>query len=386
MLGSFIPQTAKGLHDSEGFEGRQPMDVVHIINNLPVGGAEQFLVQLVRAQQSQGMRPRVLSLCEPNPLAHELAVPFECMGRRRLNDPRVIGDLVRALRRHPVDVVHTHLFYADTFGRIAARWNGNPVLSTVHSTEAGDLSRRRRLGMKLTVPLAKRVVAVSSAVQVAVCQTFRLPKSVVPIIPNGLDLSEYEQVVGLQRSELAVPPEALLVGCVGRIVASKGYDSLLQSVAQLPDIHLLMVGEGPEQQELRRLAQELGISDRTTWLGLRRDVPAILAALDVFAMPSHWEGHSIALLEAMAAGCALLVSDVPELTETTQDAGVRIVPGNVGSIVAGLQELHQADRRRQSAARAREQVQRFSIERSAQAYGTLYNEVLGVVSGRSEDA
>ena len=177
------------------------MDVVHIINNLPVGGAEQFLVQLVRAQQSQGLRPRVLSLCDPNPLARELNVPFECMGRRRLNDPRVIGDLIGALRRHPVDIVHTHLFYADTFGRIAARWNGNPVLSTVHSTEAGQLSRRRRLAMKLTVPLVKRVVAVSSAVQTAVCQTFGIPKTVVPVIPNGVDLSEYEHVARLPRSE-----------------------------------------------------------------------------------------------------------------------------------------------------------------------------------------
>ena len=361
------------------------MDVVHIINNLPVGGAEQFLVQLVRAQQSQGVRPRVLSLCEPNPLARELKVPFECMGRRRLNDPRVIGDLIGALRRHPVDIVHTHLFYADTFGRIAARWNGNPVLSTVHSTEAGKLSRRRRLAMKLTVPLVKRVVAVSSAVQTAVCQNFGIPKTVVPVIPNGVDLSEYEHVERLPRSEWGVPQGALLVGCVGRIVASKGYDSLLRSVAQLPDIHLLMVGEGPDQQELQRLARELGITDRTTWLGLRRDVAAILAALDVFAMPSHWEGHSIALLEAMAAGCALLVSDLPELTETTKDAAVRITPGDVGSITAGLQELHQADRRHQSATRAREQVQRFTIERSAQAYGTLYNEVLGVESGRSEN-
>ena len=147
-----------------------------------------------------------------------------------------------------------------------------------------------------------------------------------------------------------------------------------------------MVGEGPDQQSLQAMARELGVFERTTWLGLRRDVPAILAALDVFAMPSHWEGHSIALLEAMAAGCALLVSDLPEITETTQGAAIRVTPGNADSISRGLQELLEDACRRQSGARARKEVQRFSIDRSAQAYQTLYNEVLGSARSQSENA
>jgi len=240
--------------------------------------------------------------------------------------------------------------------------------------------------MKLTLPLVKRIVAVSAAVQTSVCERFGISQDTVPIIPNGVDLSEYEHLQGLQRHELGVPRQALLVGCVGRIVASKGYDTLLRAVAQLPDIHLLMVGEGPEREPLQRLAQELQIADRTTWLGLRRDVPVILAALDVFAMPSHWEGHSIALLEAMAAGCALLVSDLPELTQTTENAAVTVTPGDVTSIVAGLQKLHQKDYRRQSATLARKQAQQFTIERSAQAYGKIYNELIEAERRRSEDA
>lgn len=362
------------------------MDVVHIINNLPVGGAEQFLVQLVGAQQNLGMRPRVLSLAEPNPLAAELPVPFHCMGRRRLNDPRVIRDLLRELRSQPVDIVHTHLFYADTYGRIAARWRGTPCISTEHSTEAGSLSWRRRLGMKLAVAWTKRIVAVSGAVQQAVCARLSLSPCRVPVIPNGLDLSAYENLPALPRASFGVPEEVLLVGCVGRIVSSKGYDALLQALTrpELAKVHVLLVGDGPDQQSLQAMARDLGVFDRTTWLGLRRDVPAILAALDVFAMPSHWEGHSIALLEAMAAGCALLVSDLPEITETTQDAAIRVTPGSADSIARGLQALLDPERRRRSAESARKQVQRFSIERSARAYQTLYNEVLG--STRPENA
>jgi len=357
------------------------MHVVHCINNLPVGGAEQFLVELVRQQQRLGLHVRVLSLIPPNPLATELEVPFECLGRRRLNDPRVIRDLVRTLRSGPVDLLHTHLFYADTFGRIAARWCGIPCISTEHSTEAGTLSRRRQWGMRVTVPWARRVVAVSPAVQAAVCKRLRLPTDRVPIIPNGLDLSRFQNVTALQRAALSVPADAFLVGCVGRLVASKGLDALLQALTRpsMQDVHLLLVGEGPERPTLERQAAGIGVTARIHWLGLRRDVPEILAALDVFAMPSHWEGHSIALLEAMASGCALVVSNVPELTGTTGDAAVAVAPGNADSIAAGIRALREDDRRQRAGAAARQQAQRFSIESAARSYQRLYNEVAGSI-------
>ena len=360
------------------------MDVVHIINNLPVGGAEQFLVQLVRAQQGFGLRPRVVALSHPNPLAEELTAPFTSLQRRRLNDPRVIRDLVKNLREQHVDIVHTHLFYADTFGRIAARWCGVPCISTEHSTEAGQLSHRRQWGMKLTKRLASRVVAVSGAVQVAVCKRLTLPVQAVPVIPNGVDLRAFENVKARSRRELQIPEGAVLVAGVGRIVSSKGYDALLRALAQpeLSSVHVLMVGEGPERQALESLAQDLGVHGQVRWLGLRRDVPAILAAVDVFAMPSHWEGHSVALLEAMASGCALLVSDIPELTDTAGAAAVQVKPGESASIAAALKQLLDANLRHQLSRTAVLLVQRFSIEAAARAYQTLYNEVAGTNPSR----
>jgi glycosyltransferase involved in cell wall biosynthesis len=360
------------------------MDVVHLINNLPVGGAEQFLVQLVRAQQRQGLSPRVVALSQPNPLAAELAVPFESLQRTRLNDVRVVRDLVRNLRAHPVDLVHTHLFYADVFGSVAARWCGVPCLSTEHSTEAGILSRRRQWGMHLTKHLTSRVVAVSPAVRTAVCKRLSLSPESVPVIPNGVDLAAFAGVHKASRPSLQVPEDAVAVACVGRIVASKGYDALLQALTQpdLSAVHVLMVGEGPERPALERLAQELEVQTQVTWMGLRRDVPEILAAVDVFAMPSHWEGHSIALLEAMASGCALLVSDIPELTDTAGAAALTVSPGSPTSIADGLRRLLQAGRRQELSEAARRLVQRFSIEAAARAYETLYNTVVGTRASR----
>ncbi|MFQ5599795.1 MAG: glycosyltransferase [Candidatus Krumholzibacteriia bacterium] len=365
------------------------MDVVHIINNLPVGGAERFLLQLAPAQVRLGWRPRVLTLVEPNALAEELVcsgVEHRCMGRRRLNDPRLVLDLRRALRELRPDVVHTHLFYADTFGRVAARAAGVPaIVSTEHSTEGGRLSLRRRTGMRWTAPFAHRIVAVSEAVRRRTAARLGLPASQIRVIPNGIDLEPWNTVEPLPREELRVPADALVVGCVGRVVDAKGYDLLLRAVAGIaePRLRVLMVGEGPERPSLEEQTVRLGLEEKVRWLRFRGDVPRILKTVDVFALPSRWEGHSVALLEAMAAGCACLISDIPELTETLGEAGVRVQAGDSGSIAAGLRQLlDSAERRAELGAAARQAVRRFSIMNAAQQYADLYNGVLEDVKSR----
>ena len=357
--------------------------VVHIINNLGVGGAERFVTQLAPAQARLGWRPSVLTLVEPNPLAAALAehgIGHRCMARARLNDPRFAFDLWRVLREMRPDVVHTHLFYADSFGRVAARAARVPaVLSTEHSTEGGALSRRRLSGMRATAGLAHRIVAVSEAVRQSTAERLGVPAARIPVIPNGLDLGPWHAAQPLPRRELGIAADAVVVGCVGRLVRSKGYDPLLQAVARIrePALRLLMVGDGPDRPELERRARELGLEAAVQWLGLRNDVPRLLKTLDIFALPSQWEGHSIALLEAMAAGCACLVSDIPELVETLGEAGVRVQPDDVDSIEAGLRQLlADAGRRAGLGRAARQAAQGFSIDIAAGRYVALYTQVL----------
>ena len=356
---------------------------MHIINNLPVGGAERFLVQLVPAQVRLGWRAGVVTLVEPNPLAAELerrGIPYRGLGRPRLNDPRLALDLWRELRRLQPDVVHTHLFYADTFGRVAARAARVPgVVTTEHSTEGGRLSRRRRTGMHATARLAHRTVAVSEAVRRNTATRLGMPAELIRVIPNGIDLEPWDLAAALPRGELGVPEYAVVVGCVARMVESKGYDALLRAVARLqqPSLHLLMVGDGPARSRLEQEARELGLDATVHWLGFRDDVPQLLKSIDIFAMPSQWEGHSMALLEAMAAGCACLVSDIPELTETLGDACVRVRSGDVDSIAVGLTQLLTAPERRAELGRAAKRAARsFSIDVAARRYVALYDEVL----------
>jgi glycosyltransferase involved in cell wall biosynthesis len=359
------------------------MHVVHVINNLPVGGAERFLVGLAAAQQRLQVGVSVVALTPPLDLAPDLqaaGVAHTCLRHGNLNDPRLCLDLARFLRRAAPDVVHTHLFYADTAGRLAARWLRVPVVvSTEHSTEAGPMSRRRAWTMRWTARLSDRIVAVSEAVRRAALVRLGLRDDRIVVIPNGIDVEAWGAATALLRAEVGVGARRFVVGCVGRMVESKGYDVVLDALAQCADLDvgLLMVGDGPARHDLQQQAQHLGLGDRVAWLGWRTDVDRLLKTVDVFAMPSFWEGHSMALLEAMAAGCACLVSDIPELRDTIGDAGVCVTPGDASAIAGGLRALASADLRQRLGAQARQQVTRFSIDTAARRYVQLYRDLLG---------
>ena len=360
------------------------MYVIHVINNLVVGGAERFLVQLAAKQHALGWRVGLLTLVEPNPLRAHLAsesIEYQCIGRTRLNDPRLLTDVRDALAQARPDVVHTHLFYADVFGRLAARWlRVRAIVSTEHSTERGDLSWKRRAGMRFTASIPHCMVAVSEAARARLTERLAVPAARVCVIPNGVAVDDGRRAEPRSRADLGLAADAMLVGAVGRLVESKAYDDLLRAVAHLgePRVQVLMVGDGPQAAPLRALAAQLGLASRVHWLGVRHDVPRLLKSLDVFVLPSLWEGHSVALLEAMAAGCACIVSALPELVQALGGAGVTVPPHDVEGLAAALGRLLEApEERHRLGSQAQREVERYSIERSAQQYVSLYNEILG---------
>lgn len=360
------------------------MRVVHIINNLPVGGAERFLLQLAQAQAGQGCAPSILTLVEPNPLAdvcRQRGLEYRCLGRTRLNEPRLLFDVWRELRALRPDVVHTHLFYGDTFGSIGARAAGvRAVLSTQHSTARGRLSWKRRAGLQTMARFAHRIVAVSDPVRHSAAAHLRVPESDIDVIPNGIVLDEWSGTSpDTLRAELAVGADSLIVACVGRVIESKRYDVLLDAIARLEqyDLHVLIVGDGPERPRLEAHAARLGLADTVRWLGTRDDVPRILANSNVFVLPSQWEGHSVALLEAMASGCACVISDIPELASAAGDAALRVRPGDADALAKTLRDLLNDPQRRVVLGEAgRRTAADFSIDTSAERYMRVYRDLL----------
>jgi len=211
------------------------------------------------------------------------------------------------------------------------------------------------------------------------------------VIPNGIDLTRFRPPLDPAaaradaRRLLGLPLEASVVGAVGRLDPQKGLDTLVRAFARLhgagaPPL-LALVGEGPQRRELEWLARSLGVADRVRLVGRRADVPRLLPGLDLFVMPSRWEGFGLALAEALAAGVPAVASAVDSLPEVLGDAGRLVAPDEPEALAGALSELlGDADERARLAALGPRRAARFGVERMVAGYARLYRAVLGAAS------
>ncbi|MFJ1705700.1 glycosyltransferase [Kitasatospora sp. NPDC088346] len=311
------------------------MRVLHIITGLASGGAELQLRLLLRNMPPE-VQSEVLTLENPGLVAQGIerdGVRVTHLGMRGNRDIPALYKISKFIRQGNFDIVHTHLYRACVYGRLAARLAGvRNIVATEHSLLDSSLEGRTITGgvkalYKLTEHLGKHTVAVSRAVEGRL-QAWGIPERKIRTIPNGIDaahfsMSEQERAFAARavREELGIPLDAYVVGGVGRLVPGKRFDVLIDALAQMPETPggrvpwLLLVGDGASRGTLQQQAAELGVVDRTVFAGERADVRRLLAAMDVFAAPSVVETFGLALLEALAAGLPVLYSSGPALEE-----------------------------------------------------------------------
>jgi glycosyltransferase involved in cell wall biosynthesis len=237
--------------------------------------------------------------------------------------------LVRLITRHHFDVVHTHSFKGGLLNRLAARLAGIPaIVHTFHgvpfdTSTNGWKTRLCFLSERLQCLLCNRLVSVGEVLrQELIDHSVARPGKIVTI-RSSVDFSTLRGVApGGIRSEAGVPPDAPLVGFVGRLAPQKAPEVLVRAFAcvkqSISNAHLMIVGEGPLRPTVENEARQLGVDDSLHLLGERQDVPRLLAAMDVFALPSRWEGVGRALTEAMYMKLPVVctgVNGVPELVK-----------------------------------------------------------------------
>jgi glycosyltransferase involved in cell wall biosynthesis len=167
------------------------------------------------------------------------------------------------------------------------------------------------------------------------------------VVRNGVDLNKFSPDVSGQsiRQELVVSSDCIMIGHVGSFRSAKNHKVLLQSFAklkaQLDNVHLLLVGDGSMRDNIENLIKQLGIAEHVTLAGVRKDVPKMLAAMDIFFYPSIYEGMPNALIEAMACGLPILASNIPEIVEIipTELSEQLIDPNDVTGFVEALRKL-----------------------------------------------
>ena len=255
------------------------MKVLQIITGLGLGGAEQQLRLLLRRMP---VDCEVVTLTGPGPVAAGLRADGVSVTHLEMNGNRDLTALPRLaalIRRGRYDLVHTHLYRACVYGRIAARMAGlRAVIATEHSLgdrqiEGRPLTRSTRALYLRTERLGAATVAVSATVAGRL-RDWGVPAQRIHVVPNGIDAGSfrYDPVArSVTRALLGVPGDAFVVGGVGRLVPGKRFDLLVRAVAALPGARLLLAGDGPQREVLRELAGRLGPATVSTcWVGVTR--------------------------------------------------------------------------------------------------------------------
>ncbi|MBL1080592.1 glycosyltransferase [Streptomyces actinomycinicus] len=365
------------------------MRVLHVITGLGVGGAEQQLRLLLRHLP---VECDVVTLTNPGPVAAGLTadgVRVVHLGMAGNRDLAALPRLARFVRRGRYDLVHTHLYRACLYGRIAARLAGvRAVVATEHSLgdsqmEGRPLTSGVRALYLMGERLGRSTVAVSPTVAARLAR-WGVPEPRIAVVPNGIELARFGFDPASRRRTralLGLPEDAFVVGGVGRLAPGKRFDVLIDALAGLPaDCRLLLVGGGPQEPALRRAAQRAGVAGRVLFAGERPylpdgssgpDLPALASAMDVLAAPSPEEAFGLAVVEALAAGLPVRYTSCPALEDLPSGAapGALRVPCDAGAYARALAGVRAAGPGPRAAPEA---ARHYCITRSAARLMDVY--------------
>lgn len=293
--------------------------LMQIMEDLHVGGLERVVITICRTIDRDRFEPSVLCLRGGGPLAEELqdmgVTVVDVGGQPATADYFAFRKVARELKQRRVDVIHTHNSIALFDGFAAARLSC--VRGHVHTDHARDFPDRRRhmVAEHIISHFVSSFVAVSDHTRDNLVRYEKIAPSRIDVIPNGIDGTRFRRPVDVaaKRAELGVGAGPV-IGLAARLTEQKGVIYLLQAVVhlreQFPELRVLIAGSGDQEECLRQKALELDVDDTVQFLGVRLDIPELLQALDVFVIPSVWEGLPMALLEAFAAGCPVVAADV----------------------------------------------------------------------------
>ncbi len=354
--------------------------LVHIMTSFGIGGAEQLVLDICRRLDRKRFEVLVVAVVAGGPMRpefHDAGIPTEVFDKTSKLGLGMIRRLTEFLRTERPQIVHTHLFGGDTWGRIAAFRAGVPhVISTEHNMnlDEGFVKRivKRRLARR-----TERIIAVSDAVRAQSIRVARIPPGNIIVIPNGVDLGRFRPIERPSR-------DLLHVMSVGRLVPQKGHDVLVDAFAvlrdTLPRARLSIVGDGPLRPHLEDQIRAYHLADRVQLMGFRRDLPELYARADIAVFPSRWEGLGLAAIEASACGLPVIASAVGGLQEAIldQETGLLIPPEEPKLLAEAIVELARDRARRVLMGHAgRRRVERhFDIRRVVQRYEALYEELL----------
>ena len=363
--------------------------VLHLVEDLKIGGLERVIESIVTGLDKDRYDAEVWCLVRGGQIADELIdmeVSVKILGMKSYYNPLRVAALSQLMRKEKIEILHTHGYFASTFGRLAAILARVPIIIThVHSTYYG-YSKRNLLIERFLSFFTDKIVCVSMAVQKFVLEVEGINEKKTLVIYNGVeDLGVREAKSEVSRKSFGISDSDIVVITVASLTPHKGHSVLIDAMhilsQEYQSLRFLIVGDGPLRNDLAEYVKRLGLSQNIIFTGLRKDIYSLLRLSDIFVLPSlEREGLGIAMIEAMACGLPVIgtrLGGIPELIEENVN-GFLVTPGNPEELAVAVEKLISDKTARERMGRMGRRIfeKKFTVTKMTESIESLYDELI----------
>ncbi len=371
--------------------------VLHIVTTFAQGGPGHVIDAHVKNTDYSRFEITCCSMYEP-PANKRIEIPgyakaeHICLGMKRFIELSVLSKICRIIKERSIDIVHTHLIRADWYGRIAANRCNVPVVSTIHGQDR-DFNRidfgRMAGGIvaavtRFTMRYVDHFIAVSQGVKDYLIEDEKIDGDKITVIYNGIDCDTF--TAGLEgvaefRQSLGISDEDFVVGNVAVLHPRKGLDYLIKAARKVtkvyPNTKFLLHGQGPAEKHLKKLAEDLGLKEKIIFnTNIPPSVKVVDNSMDIFVLPSVFDGLGIAVLEAAATEKPCVVTNISGLRETVENnrTGLIVKPRDSDALAEAINSLLGDEQKRHSMGKEgrRRILDKFSASKMAKEYEKIY--------------
>jgi len=369
------------------------INVLHIFMNLQVGGAQEiFLTQLKYIDRTKFhiivccLNGRGSLVSEVEKLGNRVI----CLNRlNRRNDIQAIFELLKLIRQNNIDIVHTYLYSRTSFyGHIAALMARTPVIIAAEMGSPSKKSLKKRISDRLLARFTDQIIALSEATRSSAAKELGVGLNKITVIYPGVDIGKFtiRETKREVRNALNLPHDVPIIGIVARLDPVKGHEYLLDAMLRvwnfIASAKLMIVGAGPLEESLRSRVERLGLSKQVMFMGMRRDIPQLLKAMDIFVLPSLQEGFGMALLEAMVMGLPVIATNVGGIPEVVDDGktGILVPPRDPDALSEMILVLlkDEKQRHRMGMLGKEKALSQFTAQHSVAQLQALYESLLQI--------
>lgn len=370
--------------------------IAFLIDSLGMGGAERMMVSILKYLQGEVFVPRVavFKTRDGNPIANEIAslgVAVDFLSIPYLRDLSALPRLLQYLKRTGADLIHTQLEFANALGNLAAKLRHLPSVCTIHTMPSQEMSVKSWAHQMFELwslnNFCDRIIAVSEEARLFHLKISGAPEDQTLTIYNGVEINRFkgqdDERFPLRR-ELGIPPEADVLVTVAVLRELKGIQFMIRALPQIlaarPKTYYLVAGDGDYHTTLEAEAQRAGVTERVIFTGMRTDVPRVLAAGDVFVLPTLTEALPTVLAEAMASRLPVIASAVGGIPEMVIDGenGLLLQPGDPQALAAACINLLSKPAQCEKMGNRGWQIvnEKFNVERQVERLKKIYLDLL----------